>query len=255
MVAVSIILVILVILLAFFLFFKLLRGVLKAAIAVISLLLFVSAILGVIIYFDIAKVKKNFNEEQTILLAHKGEIVAGFSYDNSEDEKILQNTKTALFENEKLASFNSELADGDYSPEKGMTMVIDSSYFKDKSLELIDGVSITLTDEFIDNLLTCNDDDDCIDLMSEKVPSLQKQIEASFEDEQDMKNKIFFNLFVEESKNTKGTFLISGLKEDQIKIYPELSSLKIIKMVPEKFFKKIADKTAEFAEEKINLQE
>jgi hypothetical protein len=242
MITLSIILVLLVLGLAFFVFFKLLRGVVKAVIAVLFLVLFVIGILGILIYLDIAKVKSGFNEDQTVLLSHKGAIVAGFVYSNSQD-KILESDRLQPLDQSRLTDISNIVSSGNFEKDKGFIIIVDSSHFYDKTVELAKGESINLSEKLINDIFSCEELKDCTKILSSAAPELKPQIENSFEDALDVKNKLFFNLFVQETKDTKGTFLIKGIKEEQISVYPELTTLKLINVIPEKLFNLVLKKS------------
>jgi hypothetical protein len=84
----------------------------------------------------------------------------------------------------------------------------------------------------INSIFNCDQLDDCTKILTDKQPSLKKQIESSFENPQDLKNKLFFNMFAQVTKETKGKFIITGVKDNKIVVYPELTTLKLIQFVP-----------------------
>jgi hypothetical protein len=247
MITISIILVLVVLALAFYVFFKLLRGVVKAVIAVLFLVLFVAAIFGAVIYIDVVKLKGSFSADQTLLLSDRGSIVAGFVYANNPDSKILETTDIVMLSAQELDDISRKLNGGDYEKEsgKGLTLVIDDSYFQDKSVELVANKSIMLNMQTINAIFTCDKLTSCEKILTDAAPDLKKQIAASFEDAQDVKNKLFFNLFIQETSKTKGAFLITGIREDKITVYPELTTLKLIKVIPDSIINRIVKKSIE----------
>lgn len=241
MIALTVILVAVVLALAFFVFLKLLKTVFKAVFAVMLLLLFVIAVFGIVLYIDYVKLKGTFEEDQLILLSHDEKIVAGFIFSNDRDTEVLESDRLNLLSREEIIQMNEDLADEDYKKdyEHGLTVVLESSYFIGKSVELVKGKSIIINESIAEGVFSCTKLSNCTAVLVNAAPDIKKQIENSFEDEQDVKNKLFFNLFVQETKETKGTFLVTAIKDGTVTVYPEILTLKLIKMLPEKTINKI----------------
>jgi hypothetical protein len=163
-----------------------------------------------------------------------------------------------MLSKEEISGINSELSNDEYgkNSSKGLTLVIDSSYFQGKTVEIMEGKSITVDEQMLDKIFTCDKLSSCTAVLVAVAPELKKEIAASFENEQDVKNKLFFNLFLQETTATKGTFIVTGVREDQIKIYPELATIKLIKLIPDKIIdsviKKKFDETANQLNESAN---
>lgn len=251
MVGLSILLVVVALVIAFFLFFKLLRNAIKALMFVLFLVLFVVGVLGFLVYLDVGKVKGSFENGQTALLLHDGSIVAGFTYSENPNE-VLQSDKFQLLNKETLAGIDDSFKKGSYTGEDTLTIIIESDYFIGTSVELADGYTLKLDNKTIYGVFSCEDLNKCISPLIDVAPSLEKQIAASFDDEQDLKNKLFFSVFSQETKESKGSFIISGIKEDKIIVYPSLTTLKLVKMIPDSLITKAISKVSgeELSEEK-----
>ncbi len=242
MISITIILVLIIAVVAFFIFFKILRGFLKALGVVVLLLLFVSMVLGFFVYLDAGKIKGSIGKEQTILLSHKGNIVAGFKYGQSQD-KVLDTGGLGLFSRDQISVADAALQADNLSNlnKEGLIVIIDSSYFYNKSLKITDALNITLDESAVNALFGCSELKSCTDVLvaaaGSKDESFAIKLENSFNDDLDVKNKVFYNLFAEETTKTKGTFLLTGVRTNKIQIYPELMTLKIIKFVPSSVLK------------------
>ncbi|MGV8161723.1 MAG: hypothetical protein ACP5N2_00140 [Candidatus Nanoarchaeia archaeon] len=237
MIGLNILLIIAALIIAFFLFFKLLKNTIKALIFVLFLALFVIAVLGFLVYLDIGKVKGSYEKGQTVLLLHDESIVAGFIYEENPNE-ILQSNKLELLDENTISSISDSFRKGSYAGEETLTIIMQSSYFIGKSVELAEGYNLILTKENINTLFSCNDVDKCITPLIDAAPSLKRQISSSFEDEQDLKNKLFFSAFNQESKNSKGAFILYAIKNNQMIVYPSLTTLKLVQMIPNSFIGK-----------------
>ncbi|MFA6072830.1 MAG: hypothetical protein WC758_01850 [Candidatus Woesearchaeota archaeon] len=240
MISITIILVLLVFALAFFIFFKVLRGAIKALMAIFFLILFVTLVLGVLIYIDINKIKGSFNDDQIVLLTHKGEVVSGIQFLNSKNTEILQSQKYNLLDYETLTNINDQLKKNTYESNSGeiITIIIDSSYLINTSVMITDSINITLDDKLLDDVFSCTELKDCTRPLKNAAPELKNSLDSSFDDAQDVKNKLFFNIFAQKITESKGIFVINGIKEKKITIYPQLTTLKIINFIPAGFFKK-----------------
>ncbi|MGV8168846.1 MAG: hypothetical protein ACP5N3_02215 [Candidatus Nanoarchaeia archaeon] len=252
MIGLNIIFIIIALIVAFFLFFRLLKSAIKALLFILFLVLFVAGILGFLVYLDVGKVRGSFENGQTALLIHEGDIVAGFTYSDNPNE-VLQADKLELLSKTKLDDIDSALKKGSYSGEDSFTILIQSDYFAGKDVELMDNYKVTLDNNSIDEVFSCEELNDCISALVDAAPALKKQIASSFEDEQELKNKLFFAVFTQETKASKGSFLVSGIKENQIMVYPQLTTIKLLKFVPDKFINNALSKVSAGAEDEGNV--
>jgi hypothetical protein len=240
MIGLNIVLIIVALVVAFFLFFKLLKSGIKALMFILFLTLFVVGVLGFLVYLDVNKVKGSFEKGQTALLLHDGTIVAGFTYSDNPGE-VLQSDKFRLLDKETLSEIDSSIKSKTYS-EDTLTIVVASDYFVDKYVDLMDGQKLLLDEDTLSSVFGCKEMNECTKPLIAAAPSLKKQIASSFEDEQDLKNKLFFNIFTQETKGSKGGFVISGIRSEKIVVYPALTTLKLIKFIPQKTITKATDK-------------
>jgi len=254
MITLNILFIVVALVLAFFIFFKLLRSVLKALMFVLFLCLFVVGILGILVYLDVGKVKSSFGNGQTALLTQDGTIVAGFTYSDNTNE-VLQSDKLNLMTEDELSAIDDKIKKGTYTGEESLTLIISSSEFYDSTVDLLNGNNVVLDEKMINKIFSCTSKDSCVNTLSEQTPALKKQIAASFDNEQDLKNKLFFNLFTEKTKDSKGKFIITGIKNNNITIYPELTTLKLVKIVPDKIITNMLNKVTNFAGNADNTSE
>jgi hypothetical protein len=256
MLAIQIILIVIVLVLAFYIFFKLLKTVLKAIFAVFLLILFVTAVFGAVIYIDATKMKGRMDADQTVLLSHNGNLSAGFIFSSGKRD-VLDTTSIEQLSTIELAELQEKITDENYGDDidRGLTLVIDSSYFVGKTIELEED-NIMINKTFNDDVLECNKLDLCIKIFTAAAPSIKNDITESFEDKtiQEIKNGYFFKLFTKEVSETKGTFLVNAVKDNSITIYPELTTIKLIKILPTRLIKKVLNKTMQNDTESIEIK-
>jgi hypothetical protein len=249
MISLTLILVILVAIAAFFIFFKLLRGALKILGIAVFVLLFISMIFGILIYLDVAKLKGSLGKEQTMLLVHNGDVAAGFKYGES-DDRVLDSSGLGLFNKDQIADADSMLKSDDFSKlnSTGLIVIVQSGYFYNKSLQVTDDLNITLNEDDVNSLFSCTQLNSCTNILvgaaarsnsesGSADKSFIKNLDSSFSDDLDVRNKAFYNLFAQETLKTKGVFILTGAREGMVQVYPELISLKLIKFVPRSFMK------------------
>jgi hypothetical protein len=241
MITLTIIIAVVIAIIAFFVFFKLMKGFLKALGMVFLLLLFVMVVLGIIVYVDVARLKGSMEKEQVILLRHNGSIVAGFMY-GQDQQKVLQTGSLGLFTAEQVSAADAAVKSGDpggINP-GGITLVMESSRYYNKSLMLVKDNYALLDEAAVKTIFGCAELAECTDALAEKAdPRIRKTIAASFEDVQDMKNKVFFNLFAEETLDTRGTFIIPAIRHGEAQVYPSLLTLRLLKAIPESIFSRL----------------
>lgn len=244
MMILNIILIVLVLFLAFFIFYKLLKTFFRAMFAVVLLIIFVVAVFGAVIYIDINKIKGNLDEDKTILLSHEGTVVAGFIYSGNKDSEVLEVTNIELLTESRISEINEEISNDEYGEDSEglITLIVDSSSFQDKTVEISEGTSINVSGDLISSVFSCKKLSECTAPLISAAPGLKKEISSSFDDEQDVKNKLFFNLFVKEVKDSKGAFIFDGIKDEKMTVYPELTTIKLIKILPDKLLDRLIKK-------------
>jgi hypothetical protein len=257
MLAIQIILIAIVLIVAFFIFFKLLKTVFKAIFAVFLLILFVTAVFGAVIYIDATKMQGRMDADQTVLLSHNGNLNAGFIFSSGKKD-VLDTTSIDQLSEIELADLHEKISDEAYGDDidRGLTLVIDSSYFVGKTIELEKDSIIIINQTFNDNVLGCAKLDSCIKIFTAAAPGMKNEITASFQDKtvQEIKNGYFFKLFTKELSESKGTFLVNAVKDDAMIIYPELTTIKLIKILPDRLVNKVLNKTIQNDTESIEIK-
>ena len=239
--SIQIILLIIGLALIFFLAFKLLKGIIKAAITVFVLALLLIGVFGIIIYADATTLKKGFEGEKTIVILYQDEVVTAFKA--TTDVTIRAAIRQDFFESltiEELNELKEKIENEEYDEieKEELLLIINQEVFYDEEI-LINDKKINLSKEILNDLAQSKTLNEAISAIGKHPEINQEDLTISDVAHQDFLNQIYYELFKNKLKNTKGTFIIDGIKDKKIDTRPQLLSIKIINFFPESIMKRL----------------
>lgn len=206
----------------FYVFMKILKSVLKAVTFLALIFFLIIAILGGIIYLDYKDVKENFFEQDSLLAVVEEDDV--LTVVEVSPKVNLNKTPVSSFKNETIVelienkSFN---IDSHYK-----TIIVNDVVFEKglpEKMEAFGAVNISKT-EFMD-VLSAEEPEDMIDL---------SRIEFRNNTSEDVKT-VMVALGAREIVKNKGSgYILDEYKNENIMMYPETLSMKILKLISSK---------------------
>ncbi len=230
-------------------FFKVIKNVFKAAIYVFVLLAIVLFILGVSVYTDAADFRKNIQEKPiTFMLVQNKEVIAGMKMLGGQNNVL-------LFNDQSIEEFRDAYSQKDFDKIK------DDSY---KVLFFNFSVLENMNNSFeLDDFNLSNDDalmilksenaiEEAAGILAEErgltspamKDALQQGLEEQFHSDQGLKDSVF-SLFVGELFPSQALYVIKGIKNKEIVIYPETPMFKALNYIPTEWVAKNTERGVE----------
>ena len=234
---IQIILIIIGLLIIFFLAFKLLKGILKAAITVGILLLVIVITSGIIIYNDAVTLKQGLEEENMIIITNENQVVTAFK--TTADVPITSIIDQEFYEtitDEELNEIKEKIDNEEYDEidQEKFLLIIDQELFYDKETQIMD-IETTLSEQTLIDFAESTTKEEAIQALNqnEDLQELNLEFYAGIE-LTELKSQLYYNLIMQEVKETKGTMIIQGIKDKQITTRPQLISITVLNIFPER---------------------
>ncbi len=183
--------------------FKIIKTAMKTLIYVLGIMVIGLIIFGFIAYSDVKTLNENMEQQKVIVYDNGNSLVAGVSLQGknllSKEQDLIRGTKT--LSDSELRTIEEEISQG---KRKALTIKINEGALGDEGIK---SSKFNMTkDEFEDSIRTEQD---------ERIKSL-----------------LFLSALSTTIKEEGSSSLITGIKEGNIEIYPDLISIKLIKDLP-----------------------
>lgn len=226
--------------LIFFLAFKLLKGIIKAMIVVFIISIILVVATGFIIYLDASTIKQGFQGESKIIITQDKEFITAFGTNDltlktalkqeffkvpTEDEMIILIEK---YEEEKY----------DEIVKDELLLILDQKTFYEDEI-IVFGSKRNFTENDLNQIAKSKTKEDIKNILADiSEEELIKMDDLTIDE---IKGTIYFSLFQNKLKDTKGKFIIDGIKEKNINTKPQLISIKLLNFFPEKIMNKLVN--------------
>lgn len=240
---IQIILIIIVLVVAFFLALKIFKKIVKAAITVFILLLLLTGVAGIIIYNDAMKIKKGFEGEQIIVITHDDEVVTAFMTSGiSISSQRNQQSYESVSQNE-LEKIADRIRAQEYKKidEEKFLLIVDQKVFYEKEVNVM-GVETTMTQEVLEAFALSTDVLEASSILSD-LPEVRPVYLEFFVNAElnELKNDVYAELFMSQISETRGTFLLKGVRNKDIITRPKLISVSVLNIFPESILRRAAN--------------
>ncbi|MFP4567358.1 MAG: hypothetical protein ACLFN8_00285 [Candidatus Woesearchaeota archaeon] len=241
--SIQIILIIIGLIIIFFLAFKLLKGIIKALITVVVLVIVLLITSGIIIYNDAATLKQGIENEATILIMQEEQIITGFKttakvsltsainnqfYQTLNDDELKDITQ-------KTESEDLKEIDKDH-----LIIMIEQKIFYEDEL-ILNQDTIQINEQTLETFATTQDMRLAIELLQDAgLSDMQAQILID-QEINELKSLVYYNLFKNKLKDTRGKFIIEGVRDKTIDTNPRLISIKLFNFFPQKILTRIVE--------------
>lgn len=237
---ISLILIIVGLVIVFFLAFKLLKKVIKAAITVFVIALLLLVVVGVIIYNDSMTLRKGFQEQNLMVFTYEDRVVTAFraEFDLSVTAVMTQSFYESL-PREELEEVvgrapDESLKDFEY---ENLLLVMDQEMFYDKVITL-NGVDINFSRQVLEDFAVASDAEEAV-LILGGVDGFDVSVVENFE-LFEIKNYIYYELFKSRFKDTRGGFLIDGIRQSYVDTTPRLLSISVLNFFPKSIMDRLS---------------
>ncbi len=231
------------IILVFFLTLKIFKKIIKAAIAVIILILVVTAVTSIVVYNDAMIIRKGFEDGKIIAITKNDELITAF---NSKTDLTLTATiRQEFYETinpEKQEEIEKNIKENELDKINNETfiMVLNHEIFLEEKTKIL-GKETNTTQSMLDAFATTKEKEDAILILTGLEGITEEDTKELQELElHEIKSQIYYELFLNKFKETRGTFLINEIKENNIKTNPQLLSITVLNVFPENIMKRLA---------------
>ncbi len=210
---------------------------------IIIILFVITSVMGIFTYRDALDMKENLETQPKILLLKENEdIITGFSVETFDEV-------SEYFDSSKIAAYQKNFRDKDYKEmldENYKMFIFDTEAFHldEKQVDFIGG---KVSKQDLHSVIKSNDPIG----MYKSTTGIDLKA-YGIENPAEFKGNIFAVLFNDEFKSKGQLFILMEYKKNNIIVYPETASFKMIKLVPTSFIKNIFEKAKDKAVEKIN---
>ncbi len=210
----------------------------------IAVILFIiTSVMGIFTYRDALDIKENLETQPKIFLLKENEnIITGFSLESFDEV-------SEYFDSTKISAYQKDFKDKNYKEMLGENykmFIFDKDAF-DLSEKQIDFIGGKVSKQELYSVLKSNKPIEAYSSVAGTDPRVY-----GIENPAEFKGNIFALLFNEEFKSKGQLFILMEYKKNNVIVYPETASFKLIKLVPTSFIKNIFEKAKEKAVEKIN---
>ena len=233
---IQLILIIIGLAIVFFLAMKLLKGLIKAAITVIIIIIILIATTGIIIYNDAMTIKRGLEGEQTIIIIHEQEIVTALKINPLNTQRPFD-----TFTEEEIQDIKQNINEKDYDEieREEFLLIINQELFYEDEINLI-GKQINISEEMLIRIALSETKQELLEVLEEHEEiSAQELIIFANQEKQEIKNQIYYALFINKITETKGKFIIDGIKNKQIHTEPKLISITLLNYFPERLMERL----------------
>ncbi|MDD5086505.1 MAG: hypothetical protein PHV16_02005 [Candidatus Nanoarchaeia archaeon] len=236
---VAIILVIIIILAILKFVFKMV----KLVFWIVVILFIITSVMGIFTYKDALDMKENLENEPKLLFLNEGKsLIAGFSVEDFNDApKFFRFSEIVEYQNYFKKQDYKKMIDESYK-----MFILDTKAFNLDNKE-VDFIGGKVSKETLYLLLKS---DDPIELYKSKTG-----VDAAIygiEDPAEFKGNIFAVLFNDEFESKGQLFILIEYKKNNVIVYPETASFKMIKLMPTSFINNMFEKVKEKAVQTIN---
>lgn len=237
---IQLILIIIALVIIFFLALKIFKKIVKAAITVFILLLLLTGVAGIIIYNDAMKIKRGFEGEQTIIITNEGEMITAFKTADLTITSIRNQEFYEEITEEELQEIAQKLTNEEYEDieEENFLIIIEQKTFYEKESTIL-GVETTAEKEALEKFALSTNIEEAVIALSELNEIEQEELALLDKELRELKNTVYYELLLNQIKETKGTFLIRGIKDREIKTIPRLTSVTVFNIFPESILERM----------------
>ena len=209
MIDLTTILTILLLIVVFVIVWKIFKSLLKAAVTVSILVLVLIGLLTGIVYLDYQDLRSTLNEEAKIVIVDDQEILTEIGLSGFDEARLINVTNESLY------------------------LEIDYDFIVSSNITLAE-LNVSLTEEEFKRILSSNNMEEITSIIAENqgLPQLIVSNQLSSYEADEIKTMLTLVALNNKIREDKHLAIIEGVKEEQIRIEPEFTSIKIINALP-----------------------
>jgi len=230
--------------LIFLIAFKILKKLLKALVTAILLIIILLSLITVIVYIDAKKLTKAIQGPKEIFVLSGSSLSAGgyiktndFTKDDIKNLNIFQYyNKTYLDESEDLY-----LVPKPNKPENLVLLIYANYLVKDQTMSF-EEYDVEIGEIKLAELLQTNNLEESAEIFASKSEydseTILKELSEEYENSEELKASLMLSLLSTQQKED-GNYIFNGIKKDEIIIFPDFITLKVLDFLPESITNKI----------------